>query len=447
MDETCTGTEPVFGYPVVAKENMFTDSDGRACIWVNADNCEECYRYFGVECTLENRLYFDFMRVSSFRYPQFFTGTWGREKKFPYVGLEEQPPRPPATRLVPGSNQVEVFWDDASEYDVDFLRGVIDFESYQVWRVADRTRPPGTSPTAGPQTADWAMIQEYDLVDFMIQLHPINDEELPLGRNTGLEPAVYRPICLDDPTFTGLAEAMTAFVSSDSTGVFLSRPPLRDSNGAVIPGREALVSWESWPTVLDTFFAVTPRLEMPGVVGKRAVRYYSYHDTEVHNGFETYYAVVASDRKLVYDDGDWVTTGYGIQGNPGNHYQTTMPSVPAQSAEDRARIGQNIYVFPNPATKESLLEFQKQPPSGKDPTGERVMFVNLPAAHNTISIFTASGDHVATVEHDGLAGGGSASWNLVSRNGQEVVSGIYLYSVQSDDHRFEDFQGRFVVIR
>ena len=42
---------------------------------------------------------------------------------------------------------------------------------------------------------------------------------------------------------------------------------------------------------------------------------------------------------------------------------------------------------------------------------------------------------------------GAASWNLVSRNGQEVVSGIYIYVVKSDNPAFDDFQGRFVVIR
>ena len=50
-------------------------------------------------------------------------------------------------------------------------------------------------------------------------------------------------------------------------------------------------------------------------------------------------------------------------------------------------------------------------------------------------------------DNDGLTDGGSASWNLVSRNGQEVVSGIYLYVVQSDDGAFEDFIGKFVVVR
>jgi hypothetical protein len=448
MDEFCTGRFPVFGYPVILKEIMFQDDDGRACIYANTDNCEECFRYYGEECTQENGLYWQFLdNVSWYRYPQYFTGVGGGETRVPWISIADQPPRPPSARLVAGSNQVEIFWDDASEYDVDFNRGVGDFESYQVWRVADRTRPPGTSPDDGPRTVDWAMIEEFDLVNFTRPRQSEDEEKLPLGRNTGLEVAVYRPVCLDDRTFAGLAEVMQVFVDNDPEGKFLLRPLLRDSDGAVIPGREILIPWETWPAVLDTFFAVTPRAQEPGVVGKRSVRYYSYLDAEVHNGFETYYAVVASDH-LMYRDGDrWILTGYGIHANPGNHDLAATPIPDAQTAAERAREGQNIYVFPNPATRASLAEFQKQPPSGKDPTGERVMFMNLPAARNIISIFTASGDHVATIEHDGRAQGGAATWNLMSRNGQQIVSGIYLYSVQSDDSGFEDFRGRFVVVR
>jgi hypothetical protein len=39
---------------------------------------------------------------------------------------------------------------------------------------------------------------------------------------------------------------------------------------------------------------------------------------------------------------------------------------------------------------------------------------------------------------------GQASWNLVSRNGQEVVSGIYLFSVEGPRGTQ---QGKFVIIR
>ena len=159
--------------------------------------------------------------------------------------------------------------------------------------------------------------------------------------------------------------------------------------------------------------------------------------------------MVASDHALRWDrdEGVWIPVGYGIQSEPGNNFQVTMPAPMAQTAEMRARMGSNIYVFPNPATREALAEFQKQPSSLDDPTGERIMFTNLPAAVNTITIYTAGGDLVDTVYHDGNNDGGSVSWNLVSRNGQEVVSGIYLYVVRSDDGQFEDFQGYFTIVR
>ena len=104
-------------------------------------------------------------------------------------------------------------------------------------------------------------------------------------------------------------------------------------------------------------------------------------------------------------------------------------------------------MYPNPATRGALAEYQQFEPAGHDPTGVRVTFTNLPAALNTISVFTASGDLVQVLDHDGTDGGGHLNWNLMSRNQQEIVSGIYLYSVQLRDTRFEDFVGNFVVVR
>ena len=449
-DETCVGPDPVFGYYKITVEDMFEDENGRKCVYINADNCEQCFRAVGQDCTIENQLYWGYGRYIDWgKYPnnQVYTGYGGRETRVPWIGNEERPPGAPNMRLAPGHNQVEIYWDDVSEHEPDFLREVIDFESYQIWRVANWTRPPGTDANLGPQATAWSLIDEYDVANFIPPGMGESQNRLPLGRNTGLEPASYVPASLSDPTFEGLAEVMQDFVDDDPTGKHVTMPPLRDSSGAVIPGREALVPWEAWPTVLDTFFAMTPRVESPGVVSKRATRYYRHCDLKVHDGFRTFYSVVATDHALAWDGSEWWPSGVGIQTEPGNNYQVTIPAPVPQTAGMRKKMGANIYAFPNPATREALAEFQKQPASANDPTGERIMFNNLPAARNTISIFTASGDLVEKIHHDGLNGGGGAYWNLVSRNGQEVVSGIYLYTVQSDDSRFEDFQGRFVIIR
>ena len=139
--------------------------------------------------------------------------------------------------------------------------------------------------------------------------------------------------------------------------------------------------------------------------------------------------------------------GPGLVGDPGSSFQSAVAGAAAQTAQEREQYGVNIYVFPNPATREALAEYQELFPNGDDPTGVRVTFTNLPMARNSVKIFTASGDLVQSLSHDGQDGSGHISWNLMSRNGQEIISGVYLYSVQSDDDQFEDFVGKFVVVR
>jgi len=209
------------------------------------------------------------------------------------------------------------------------------------------------------------------------------------------------------------------------------------------------VPWANDKAVLDTFFMVTPRESTrPTIVPKHATQFYEYVDPEVHNGFIYFYSVTAGDRELVVNpDNTEVTIGPGQVGDPGSAFAVTSPGAQAQTAAERDRLGANIYAYPNPATREALAEFQELYPNADDPTGVRVCFANLPAARNRIDIFTLDGDLVQTIEHDGTTGYGEACWNLVSRNGQEVVSGIYLFVVHSDDSRFEDFIGKFVVIR
>jgi len=383
------------------------------------------------------------------RYSHRFTGTWGREKHYPWNVSADSPPTAPSARVVAGDNRVEIFWDDRSEIVPDPILDVVDFESYRIWRVDHWVPPGGMSEQTAPPVDEWLLIAEYDLVNEVPAGVGFSPNPTQLGPNTGLDGIVYQPACLGDSRFGGLAEAMQTLVDSDVRGRWLQRPPIRGFDGSVNEGMEALVRWESWPAVLDTFFAVTVREEdeVAGVVGKRAVCYYHYLDSGTPNGFTNYYAVVARDHRLFWTGDEYVPAGLGIQADPSNHFHIALPRPEAQTAAHRSEMGANIYVYPDPATREALAEFQPRPRSRDNPTGVHVMFNNLPLAHNTIRIFTVAGDLVQTLYHDGFDRGGSAAWNLMSRNGQEVVSGIYLYSVHSDTEGFEPFHGRFVVIR
>ena len=89
----------------------------------------------------------------------------------------------------------------------------------------------------------------------------------------------------------------------------------------------------------------------------------------------------------------------------------------------------------------------KLEPNNNDPTGTKVEFHHLPQSAGRLTIFTLGGDMVKELTFDGTTGNGSLAWDLVSRNGQDVTSGVYLFSVEADDKNFKRFVGKVVVIR
>ena len=455
MDLDCLS--PDVPLPFIEEEDLTSDPiTGLNCIWVNMDNCEECDRLAPGRCTETNNFFSLYWNCNDMGLSEQAragcTGVGGKEGQVHWiVGLA---PPPPGMRVWPRDNSVSVYWNDESEIAKDIRLDTIDFESYRVWRADNWDRPFGSLEEHGPSSDLWQLIAEFDLVNFFYQQRNVGhgvvrEDTLPLGANTGLEVVSYRPTCLDAPRFAGLQEAMQAVVDADISNSYRSRPHLRDRFGSPIPELETLLPWEGYSAELDTFFMVTARQEDPAnsVIGKRAVNFYEYIDRDIHNGFIYFYAVSATDHALDFGTGEPRPSGGGLVGDPRSNFEHTVPGPPAQTAEERARLGTNIYVYPNPATPRSLAQFQELFPNADDPTGMRVMFTNLPQARNTISIYTLDGDLVTEQIHDGRDGYGQISWNLVSRNGQQVVSGVYLYVVQSDDSRFDDFIGKFVVVR
>jgi hypothetical protein len=64
---------------------------------------------------------------------------------------------------------------------------------------------------------------------------------------------------------------------------------------------------------------------------------------------------------------------------------------------------------------------------------------------NLIQIYTLAGDLVQSLENRSTGENGTAFWNLVTRNGQDVTAGIYLFTVKTENQGTK--VGRFVVIR
>jgi len=118
---------------------------------------------------------------------------------------------------------------------------------------------------------------------------------------------------------------------------------------------------------------------------------------------------------------------------PGTLYETgdTIPPI------DR------VLVVPNPYRGTAEWEQQYE---------DRVKFTNLPPVAK-ISIFSLSGDLIKVLEHTN--GQAEEYWDLISRNNQSVVSGIYVYVVEAPDVRIvggsskdlEKYIGKFAIFR
>jgi len=176
----------------------------------------------------------------------------------------------------------------------------------------------------------------------------------------------------------------------------------------------------------------------------------------VPDGFKRYAAVTSYD----WQPSEPHTLMSGV-------LQNSIYFVAGPSAAQARR--QKVSVFPNPYRGESALD-------GRDLGGnlnprKRVMwFVNLPS-RCTLKIYTLAGDLVRTYEYDAaiyrgteaggirpdnadlatkhdpiVTGGAMLAFDLLSDNGQEIASGLYLFAVQ-DRATGESQQGKFLVLK
>ena len=55
----------------------------------------------------------------------------------------------------------------------------------------------------------------------------------------------------------------------------------------------------------------------------------------------------------------------------------------------------------------------------------------LERPHGNLRIYTLSGKHVKTIEHDSHYADGQESWNLVSKDGMDIAYGVYVFHVDA----------------
>jgi hypothetical protein len=335
------------------------------------------------------------------------TGIGGAESQvFWMVGTA-----PPAPLMrVDGASAagVTLYWDNFSETVPDLKTQKFDFEGYRVSRADDWTRPPGSSTMNGPGSNLWKLLFEVDIRN-------------GFGTDTGMDRLHYEPL-------THMLPAAKKADMIKSMEQFLTE----------YPGSEPPCPQGVTKAVCDTLWAMAAY--NLGLSEGRT--YYRYVDTRVTRGRPYFYSVTALDHAIDDVTGAFST---GKAGDPSSNFIYVEPQTSSQP--DYRYNEAEVYVVPNPATTQSMKPWTFSP-NNEDPTGIKVEFHNLPADRGTIRIYTVAGDLVQTLPFDGRKGIGSMKWDLVSRSGQDITSGIYIFSVETDTNdAFKRKIGKFVVIR
>ena len=305
--------------------------------------------------------------------------------------LERYKTRLDSTRVsawfFPGDGKITLKWNTFAELVRDAQRGNLkEFLGYRIYKATGWERPLGTN---GPSRDLWELMGEW-------RFRP--------GRSQ--------------------ARDLAALV---------------DPSAPIVATQRVRVSWnhETRSVMRDSSYFETDTLF--------AVGRYSYEDRNVLNGFPYFYSIVpVSAVPIAGTDDEMILVGTPSAQNG----QVVIPRGDARSDQE------HVFVVPNPYKARAEWDLV---PREDDPSGTKVMFQNLPRTKGVIRIYTLAGDLVRELAFDGrppadlqygkdpvYTGAGAVPWNLISRNGQKIVSGVYLFSVETELGR--DI-GRFVVIR
>ena len=299
------------------------------------------------------------------------------------------PPAIPNLNYSGDDQSVNLVWDTSAETAIDSFVGGADFEGYKVYR-------------SKYTTADWELIAAFD----------VRDEDVWLVNTDG---DTVNPILVGSETLTlydeGYADAKEGVQGTDWSYIMVNLP---GTSLADIPhqftdaGGQFLGESDPGEDEVLIFNNVEPPI----------------------NGLDYYYAVVAYDPDKA--------TVNSIESSRSNYRTVAASGAPDPVVPRAAAAAVNdlsgIKVVPNPY--KGTAEFEERYFS-------RITFINLPPRCK-ISIFSLTGDLIDEITKND-AQSGTASWDLNSRNNQQIKSGLYLYVVETPEG--DKMIDKFLVIR
>jgi hypothetical protein len=335
------------------------------------------------------------------------------------------------------TGRIIVRWNGVlSENTPDVFSREYDFEGYRVW-VARDARASSYSLAASFDREDFNRYEwSEELTRFVLRESPFTLEALRClyadsCNDTSWHPDEYgrsHPLVTDDPEIP-----VVYFEPQDYNQSILANDPI----GGNTPIRKTYPNAPKPPTLdPDTILTYYPDEASLYLTEEGFVKYYEYEYTL---------------ENLLPSVPYWVNVTAFDYGSPKSGLGALETSVtllpvttfPQPSTQLVAEEGFDVYIYPNPYRADE--DYRSH---GFEARGEqhldisrtrRVHFANL-APRCTIRIFSLDGDLVREIEHDfdpfdPLAN--HDTWDLITRNSQQAVSGLYFWTVENEDGRVQ----------
>ncbi|MBD3402980.1 hypothetical protein GF420_08790 [candidate division GN15 bacterium] len=345
------------------------------------------------------------------------------------------PPPPPKVWVEPALMGLRVRWNGQdSENSEDIFSGLNDFEGYKVYMARDS------------RETSFSLVSTYDREnydkfvynpnlqpepDFQLRDRPYTLEELRCLYGRGSDPCNdslwdplwYTPMSpyvhpdFPDSAFYFKPHEFNVHEFGQSTGIRKVYPnarepipPLTDDDFT----EDGLLKYYEYEYIIDELLPTVP-----------------------------YYVSVTAF--------DFGSPAEGLAPLETSRTLTAVEAYPAGTSDQLGDELPDVYIYPNPYRIDD--DYIGKGYEGRNPRFfipdrlRRIHFVNLPL-RCTVRIFSLDGDLIREFEHDKSASDPTAhhnEWNLISRNTQMIVSGIYYWSVE--DHETGRVQtGKLVVI-
>ncbi len=326
------------------------------------------------------------------------------------------PPPPPLVWVEPDFGRLKVRWNgQVSEENTDIFSGLEDFEGYRVYYGEDN------------RSTDYVLVASYDRENYNIYTFD------PGRRRWNISPT---PVSRDSIDIL--------FGTDFNPNLYLRPEESYFKNG--IAYYFSVQDWNqdnlSDPYGIHRVYPNADLNDPSDTTETGDHRYYEYeYLIENLQPSKPYYVSVTA-----FDYGSRRIALSSLETAPGLNDIMAYPLPSSKIVEEQAlKVG----VYPNPYRINSGYArngFENRDRTKSAERSRAIHFINLPKVC-TIRIFSIDGDLIQQIEHNRPEGGPDSQherWNIISRNTQAVVTGIYLYHVSSE---MGEQIGKIVIIK